>query len=98
MLLSDNSIYLQKVLSSKLYEFAYKRLFSSIELGEKGYQYNKHALIKLPILKDPSAMAEIENCNDNNLLNIKLYELYTLTNDEITLIESYFLTTGTDET
>ena len=48
MLICNDSHYLQMTLSSKLFEFAYKRIFSSIELGKNGYQYNKHALVKLP--------------------------------------------------
>ena len=51
MMLSKHTRYLQATLSSQLFEFAYKRIFSSIELGEHGFQYNKHALIKLPIKK-----------------------------------------------
>lgn len=43
--------YIEATLSSQLFEFAYKRIFSSVELGIKGFQYNKHALIKLPIKK-----------------------------------------------
>ena len=46
--------FLQSVLSSQLFEFAYKRIFSSIELGKKGYQYNKFSIVKLPII-EPSA-------------------------------------------
>ena len=42
--------YLLATLSSTLFEFAYKNIFSSIELGTSGYQYNKHALVKLPIV------------------------------------------------
>ena len=41
--------YITATLSSLLFEFAYKRIFSSIELGKKGYQYNKHALVTLPV-------------------------------------------------
>lgn len=47
-MLSKHARYLQ---ATQLFEFAYKRIFSSIELGEHGFQYNKHALIKLPIKK-----------------------------------------------
>ena len=51
MLIADEAEYLQHTLSSRLFEFAYKRIFASVELGEHGYQYNKHALIKLPVIK-----------------------------------------------
>ena len=51
MMISKDALFLQKILSSKLFEVAYKKIFSSIELGEPAYQYNKHALIKLPVKK-----------------------------------------------
>ena len=51
MLIADDAEYLQHTLSSRLFEFAYKRIFASVELGEHGYQYNKHALVKLPVIK-----------------------------------------------
>ena len=50
MIVGNDAMYLSVILSSKLLTIAYKKIFSSIELGENGYQYNKHALIKLPIL------------------------------------------------
>ena len=50
MMITEFPRYLQSTLSSRLFEFAYKRIFSSIELGEHAYQYNKHALVKLPVL------------------------------------------------
>ncbi|MCY4553597.1 MAG: Eco57I restriction-modification methylase domain-containing protein, partial [Candidatus Poribacteria bacterium] len=39
------------LLSSTLMTFAYKRYCSGTVLGVKGYQYNKHALEKLPVAK-----------------------------------------------
>ncbi|GHV14965.1 hypothetical protein AGMMS49938_12070 [Fibrobacterales bacterium] len=66
MLISDSAKYIQATLSSKLFEFAYKTIFSSIELGENCYQYNKHSLIKLPILKpDKNIQQQIENLLQN---------------------------------
>ena len=59
MLIADDAEYLQHTLSSRLFEFAYKRIFASVELGEHGYQYNKHvdflkhlfcALVNVPVL------------------------------------------------
>ena len=41
--------YLFGTLSSALFEYAYKNIFTSIELGKSGYQYNKYSLLKLPI-------------------------------------------------
>ena len=42
------------LLSSTLMTFAYKRYCSGTVLGAKGYQYNKHALEKLPVAKIPA--------------------------------------------
>lgn len=49
-MIAENPYYLIATLSSQLFEYAYKHLFSSIELGTSGYQYNKHALVLLPII------------------------------------------------
>ena len=38
--------------------FAYKRYCGGTVLGKKGYQYNQHALEKLPIVKIPIAAQE----------------------------------------
>ena len=84
MLISSYAKYLQYTLSSRLFEFAYKRIFSSIELGAFGYQYNKHALIKLPILKPNKPIIfdeqEIDKC---------IYKLYGITSEEQHEIEGY---------
>jgi type II restriction/modification system DNA methylase subunit YeeA len=80
ILISEHSQYLQSILSSKLYEFAYKKIFSSVELGDKGYQYNKHALVKLPVLyRDEISSVTI---TDNDI-----YQMYNLSDDEIEFIE-----------
>ena len=42
------------LLSSTLMTFAYKRYCSGTVLGAKGYQYNKHALEKLPVAEIPA--------------------------------------------
>ena len=83
MLISSNCRYLQMTLSSKLFEFAYKKIFSSVELGEHGYQYNKHALVKLPILR-PITNIELKKEN----LDDSIYRLYNISKDEIKYIES----------
>lgn len=70
-------------LSSRLFEFAYKKIFSSVELGEHGYQYNKHALVKLPILR-PNANVELKKENLDDII----YELYNISKEEIKYIES----------
>ena len=72
-------LYLQSILSSRLYEFAYKRIFSSIELGESAYQYNKHALIKLCVI--PTSIDQKYNDNE-------IYRMYDITDKEIKFIES----------
>ena len=58
-----------------------KKIFSSIELGANGYQYNKHALMKLPVLLS----------YDNSLTtdDSLFYNLYKLNDEEIELIENY---------
>ena len=92
MLISENARYIQATLSSKLFEFAYKTIFSSIELGLNGYQYNKHALIKLPILiPNKKTNQQVENLlqkKDYHAIDTFIYELYKLNNEEIGFIES----------
>ena len=84
MLIADNAEYLQHTLSSRLFEFAYKRIFASVELGEHGYQYNKHALVKLPIIKPgKSFRLDIENIDE------QIYKLYGISKEEVNEIESH---------
>lgn len=73
--------YIQSTLSSHLFEFAYKRIYSSVELGLNGYQYNKHALIKLPI--------KLIN-EDIDVTNEEVYQFYNINDDEIIFIESQY--------
>lgn len=88
MMISKDALFLQKTLSSKLFEVAYKKIFSSIELGESAYQYNKHALIKLPVKKlKPKEQEDFENLNDSEI-DHKVYALYGLTKEEIEFIEN----------
>lgn len=84
MLIADDAEYLQQTLSSRLFEFAYKRIFASVELGEHGYQYNKHALVKLPVIKPHKSF--ILDAKD---VDAQIYKLYGITNEEIREIESY---------
>ncbi len=80
MLISAFPLYLQSILSSKLFEFVYKKIFSSVEIGENGYQYNKHALIKLPIIE----------CNTDYQLNDdQIYDLYRISPEERASIEDW---------
>jgi len=91
--------YIMGTLSSNLFEYAYKNIFSNIELGSNGYQYNKAALLKVPIIY-PNL--EIENkinqivdnilSNNNkdiyiNELNKTIYELYDISSEEIKYID-----------
>ena len=46
------------LLSSTLMTFAYKRYCSGTVLGAKGYQYNKHALEKLPVAEIPTSQQQ----------------------------------------
>ena len=81
-MISAVPLYLQSTLASHLFEFAYKRIFSSIELGTNGYQYNKHALVKLPI---------IQTNEDIRLTNADIYRLYGISEEEIEFIESQYI-------
>lgn len=81
MMISKYARYLQATLSSQLFEFAYKRIFSSVELGQNGFQYNKHALIKLPIKK----------FNEDEFVTYSdtfFYNCYGITDEEIEYIVS----------
>ena len=79
MMISKHARYLQATLSSQLFEFAYKRIFSSVELGQHGFQYNKHALIKLPVKK--------LNKSDSIIYSDEFfYNCYGITNEEIEYI------------
>ena len=83
MLIADDAEYLQHTLSSRLFEFAYKRIFASVELGKHGYQYNKHALVKLPVIKPHKSFSL-----DAKNVDAHIYKLYGITNEEIREIES----------
>ncbi|MDR0696384.1 MAG: hypothetical protein LBF68_02405, partial [Christensenellaceae bacterium] len=66
--------YLANTLSSKLFEYAYRHIFSNITLGKNGYQYNKCAMMKLPI-KRPN--------DDSKLLSDdEIFDLYELSENE----------------
>lgn len=81
MMITKSARYIQATLSSQLFEFAYKRIFSSIELGQHGFQYNKHALIKLPIKRF--------NENDFAIFSEEFfYNQYGITTDEIDYIQN----------
>lgn len=82
------SKYLQQTLSSSLFEFAYKRIFSSIELGSNGYQYNKHALVKLPIkLLSDKELEQFEKLPEEEQQN-KILEFYGISKNEFNFSEN----------
>jgi len=78
MLISEHSRYLQLTLSSKLFEYAYRRMFASVSLGEGGYQYNEHALLKLPIAKNYTESVKTDD---------DIYQLYGINQEEKEYIE-----------
>ena len=100
MITGDNLKFLLGNLSSSLFEFAYKHIYSSIELGKSAYQYNKHALVLLPII-NPSFVSLNDKKNIENLVELLLesnkkdkylmdldnliYKLYNISNEEIEL-------------
>ena len=49
ILTGDNLKYLTVLLNSKFVSYIFKKYYTGVELGDKGYQYNKHALEELPI-------------------------------------------------
>ena len=59
------------LLSSTLMTFAYKRYCSGTVLGAKGYQYNKHALEKLPVVKIPVSQQQSFIRLVNQILDVK---------------------------
>ncbi len=59
------------LLSSTLMTFAYKRYCSGTVLGAKGYQYNKHALERLPVAKIPTSQQQSFITLVNQILDAK---------------------------
>ena len=93
IMICDEPYYLLATLSSRLFEYAYKRIFSSIELGANGYQYNKHALVNLPILLPENLDTEIYNqitkfAQNANLADADVREFYLQKIDELIYLES----------
>ena len=87
MLISDAALYIQKTLSSKLFEVAYNKMFSSVELVNHTYQYNKHALLKLPIINDEEAIKLLSAIDDEQQIDLFVYHLYNLTYDEVLIVD-----------
>lgn len=74
MMVTSDPLYLQATLSSKLFEYAYKKIFSSVELGKDGYQYNKHALVKLPVRRDHAVKEDYDDRYFYSLYNLSIEE------------------------
>ena len=58
MITGSNLKVIVGLLSSTLLTFTYKRFCSGTVLGARGYQYNKHALEKLPVVKIPASQQQ----------------------------------------
>ena len=85
IMLSKCPYYLLATLSSSLFEFAYKHIYSSIALGDNGYQYNKHALLLLPII----STSDLDNSISDELSVLALAALSSnSTNSKTEIINS----------
>ena len=69
------------LLSSVLMTFAYKQYCSGTVLGRKGYQYNQHALEKLPVVKIPAAQQASFIALVDKILSMKAADPDTDTTD-----------------
>ncbi len=98
-IIGEHLKYIQATLSSKLFEYSYKNIYSSIELGDTGYQYNEHALkllpIKIPTEKEETEIIKIiekinEDPRQENIekLNNKIYHMYEICEEEIEYINN----------
>ncbi len=110
MIVSDtyNLKLLTALLNSKLITFYFKNFCGGCILGKSGYQYNKHALEKIPIPKITPKNQELArkitdgaqqilqikekdpNKNTQELekeIDALVYQLYSLTDEEIKIIE-----------
>lgn len=97
--------YLTALLSSKLLTFTYKKFCNGVILGNKGYQYNKHALELLPvyypsnedeqkIVKLIEKVIELKKLNKDiqaleNQIDEMVYDLYELTEEEKKLVREF---------
>lgn len=96
--------YILGILNSAFFKKTYKLLYSSVELGSKGYQFNEHALEKYPIPKvSDSERIVFEkivnlilqgNQTNNNTqglesqIDLMVYKLYELTYAEAKLVDT----------
>ena len=105
ILTGEKLLYLLALLSSKLVTYVYKELCGGVILGSKGYQYNKHAIEKLPIYypnsdEEKKVIFIIEKIIEmkkekkeseelEKALDKLIYNFYELTEEEIKYIENY---------
>lgn len=103
ILISKNSKFLISVLNSSFFKFVYKKLFSSIELGQKGFQLNKFSFEKFPIPQNPEKEQEPfinlvdiilakkekgeDTSDEEKEIDQMVYKLYELTDEEIEIVE-----------
>ena len=71
MITGSNLKILVGLLSSTLMTFAYKHYCSGTVLGANGYQYNKHALEKLPVVEIPTSQQQSFITLVDQILDIK---------------------------
>ena len=81
MITGSNLKILAGLLSSTLMTFAYKRYCSGTILGAKGYQYNKHALEELPVVKIPTSQQQSFTALVDQILDTKYTDPDTDTSD-----------------
>lgn len=103
IILGENLLYLNTILASTLIFYSYKKFYPGVELGKSGYQYNKHALKKIPIpqiseesQKPFEELAEIiiskkelgeSTEKEENEIDLMVYKLYNLSYEEIKIID-----------
>ena len=62
ILMGKNLAYLTGLMSSKLLAYIFSNYYSGVSLSDKGYQYNKHALNKLPVAPISSSNCIAADC------------------------------------
>ena len=104
ILIYKNPKYLISIFNSLFFQWTYKKLFSSVILGENGFQFNKHAFEKYPIPEISESeqqpfvalveqiLAKKEKGEDTTALENQIdqlvYQLYGLTEEEIAIIKN----------
>lgn len=76
ILRGKNLRFILSILNSKFMASTYKKLYSSVELGSKGFQFNKHAFEKFPIPMVHDNKLKLFEVIVNQLLVMKRNEVY----------------------